>query len=53
MTTRHRIHSTLPIRGVGFQYHTRGEEGHRQILGMHRFFAIQVGQLLKMNILCL
>jgi hypothetical protein len=25
MTTQCRVHSTLPIRGVGFQYRTRGE----------------------------
>jgi hypothetical protein len=37
MTTQRRIHSTLPIRRVGFQYRTHGEEEHWQNLGMHRF----------------
>jgi hypothetical protein len=37
MTTRRRIHSTLMIRGVGFQHHTCGEEGHRQNSGMYIF----------------
>jgi hypothetical protein len=31
VTTRCRIHSTLSIRGVGFQHHTRGEEEHDKI----------------------
>jgi hypothetical protein len=37
MTTRHRIHSTLLIRGVGFHHRTHGKEEHRQNLGMYRF----------------
>jgi hypothetical protein len=37
MTTRHGIHSTLLIRGVGFQYHTHGDEEHQQNSGMYRF----------------
>jgi hypothetical protein len=37
MTTRRRIHSILPIRGVSFQYRTGGKEERRQNLGMYRF----------------
>jgi hypothetical protein len=34
MTTRRRIHSILPIRGVSFQYRTGGKEERRQNLGI-------------------
>jgi hypothetical protein len=37
MTTRRRIYSTLPIRGVGFQHRTCGEKEHWQNLGMNSF----------------
>jgi hypothetical protein len=37
MTTRRRVHSTLPIHRVSFQYRARGIEEHRQNLGMYRF----------------
>jgi hypothetical protein len=37
MTTQCMIHSSLLIRGVGFQHRTHGEEEHRQNLGMYRF----------------
>jgi hypothetical protein len=36
MTTRRRIHSTLSIRGVGFQHRTHGKEEHQQNSGMYR-----------------
>jgi hypothetical protein len=36
MTTQRGIYLTLPIRGVGFQHCTHGEEKHRQNLGMYR-----------------
>jgi hypothetical protein len=36
MTTQRGIHSTLPIREVGFQHRTHGEEEHRQNSGMYR-----------------
>jgi hypothetical protein len=40
MTTRHMIHSTLPICGVGFQHCTHGEE-HRQNSGMYQIFMVE------------
>jgi hypothetical protein len=37
MTARRRIHLTMLIRRVGFQYPAHREEEHRQNSGMYRF----------------
>jgi glutathionylspermidine synthase len=37
MTTRRRIHSTLTIHGVGFQYRTHEKEEQWQNSVMYRF----------------